>query len=131
MDDDYHKCVKETLAHVNKCEKHYSLVKDELGSVDLPSPAETGCGSGFNLGMLQSVDMHARSEEYLDTTQCAKLAAQMICGINGFPKDLQPKDTFDPAQVPNRQDCVCSVIRACTAQILPRLAQYHKNTAAR
>lgn len=120
---DYHKCVIETLQDANKCEEKYGLVKGELGSVDLPSPAESGCGSGFNMGLLNSVDMHARSEEYLDSVQCAMLAAQSICGGNGFPKDKQPKDTFDPAHVPNRHECLCSIVRACTAEVLPRFAQ--------
>ena len=124
MAEDYQKCVENTLKTAPLCEQTHSLVNEPLGSPDLPSPSETGCGPGFNLGLLNSVNMHARNEEYMDAVQCAMLAAQSICNGNGFPDDKQPKDTFDPVNVPDRHKGLCSIIRACQAEVVPHFGRH-------
>ena len=113
-------CAKELLASVGACQKQNGLAAEEMGAAVLPSPSQRGCGAAYDPALLEGVDMRARAGQFMDTPNCAALAAQFICGIDGLPALKGAPALQVPAfhgDQAGRHECFCSIISACGAQV--------------
>lgn len=122
---DSNSCVQDLFGGLHKCSVERSLANDEMGPATLSSPADEGCGDSYDPGILNIVDARARDGQYFDTSNCAELSAQSLCGITGMPQgDAHPAVSAsafgeDAKGQYRRHKCFCSIIQGCNAQVLP------------
>lgn len=111
MSTEQNECFQEVMGYAKSCDESQSLAKTEMGSAFMTSPGNAkACGVAFDPAVLNDIDYKARTGTQFDRVQCARAAAQFICGITG--EGIAP--TAAP-QVPkdNRKECFCELRHSC------------------